>query len=193
MGSDGRAEWRLQKIGRQITTLEFDMPNISIGSGYVSFDRSQQSFDIPPTAKYVHAAGAQAYPAATSPEFEALEKAAQAFEKNLNSTSAKFSDLCAEVRKMRGEIYEFRETSTPGAYAVLKEGVPAEKGALYIAKLCELQAMQDSAKKALGNISGSSVDRMFSIHHSSPIYLDMRALANGKSVPHVYTSSDRCG
>lgn len=169
------------------------MPNISIGSGYVSFDRSQQSFDIPPTAKYVHAAGAQAYPAATSPEFEALEKAAQAFEKNLNSTSAKFSDLCAEVRKMRCEIYEFRETSTPGAYAVLKEGVPAEKGALYIAKLCELQAMQDSAKKALGNISGSSVDRMFSIHHSSPIYLDMRALANGKSVPHVYTSSDRCG
>ena len=150
------------------------MPNISIGFGGVRFDRDHESSDIPPTEKYVRTAGAQAYPTATSPEVEALEKAVQAvqaFDKILDSASAKFSDLCAELRKMRDEIYEFREKNTPGAYAVLKEGVPAEKGALYIAKLRELQAMQGRAEKALGDISGYSADRMFSIHHSSPIYL----------------------
>lgn len=157
----------------------------------------QQSVDFSPRDKYLETAtatlGVQADHIASCPEFDDLEKTARAFKKSLDSASEKFSALRADLSKMRGEIYEFRETNTPKAYAVLKEGVPDAKGALYVAKLCELQAMQDSAKKSLENISDSGMDRMFSVHHSSPISQDLVALAKGHAIPYVYTSDMRFG
>lgn len=170
------------------------MPLSVDSSTAVNCYSDQQSVDFSPRDKYLATAtlGVQADHIASCPEFDDLEKAARVFKKSLDSASEKFSALRVDLSKMRGEIYEFRETNTSEAYAVLKEGVSPQQETVYVAKLYELKAMQDSVKQSLENIDGSSVERMFYNLHGS-ISQDLMALAKGDVIPYVYTSDPRFG
>ena len=167
---------------------------------YSDYSPGQRAADIPPREKYTNTAtansaaavGEQADHIASDAELHALKESALVFEMILNEASAKFSALRLELCGMRPKIYLFKDENTRNANAVLQEGVTDDDVALYIAKLQVLQIMQDSAKEALKNINSPHLDEMFTVHHSSVIYRDLRALSDpDEPFPAVYTSSDR--